>query len=657
VFTVPEAAPHGSWRSPIRAADVASGQIPLSAPEIVDGDVYWLEGKPLEGGRTVVVRLAADGRRQELTPAPYYVRTRVHEYGGGAYLVSGQSVFFSNFADQRLYRRDPRGEPRPITPEPPVPSGERYADAQATPDGYWLICVRERHSTAEGAEAVNELAVLPVDGTREPRTIASGHDFYSSPKISPDGRKLAWLSWDHPRMPWDGTELWVADLAVDGAISNARRVAGGAEESIFQPEWSPSEPDTVYFVSDRTGWWNLYRQRANAAESEAEPLAPMDAEFGTPQWVFGMSSYAFLDDGRLACVISQNGFDHLAFITPGQPPEVVDLPYTAISRRIRASGNTLVFIAASPTEAAAVIRMDAASGEREVLRRGLESPPDAKYVSRPRAIAFPTAAGKATAYAIYYPPANADFVGAPGERPPLIVESHGGPTSMTLAQLSLGIQYWTSRGFGVVDVNYGGSSGYGRAYRDRLRGQWGIVDTEDCIAAARYLAQSGEVDGQRLAIRGGSAGGYTTLCALVFHHDFAAGASYFGVADCEALATDTHKFESRYLDGLIGPYPEDRDVYYARSPIHFADQLACPVILFQGLEDRVVPPSQAEMMVAALRAKDLPVAYLAFEGEQHGFRKAETIQRTLEAELYFYSRVFKFPLADQIEPIEIENLP
>ena len=662
VFNVPQAAPYGGWRSPISAADIASSAVPLSAPELVGRDVYWLEGKPLEGGRTVVVRLHADGSRQELTPAPLNVRTRVHEYGGGAYLVSNDTLFFSNFADQRLYRQDADEAPRPITPEPAVPAGVRYADAQAAADGRWLICVRERHAADEVTEAVNELAVLAADassdGFTEGRAIAAGHDFYSSPRISPDGRRLAWLCWDHPRMPWDGTELWVADLASDGSPSNARRVAGGPEESIFQPEWSAfeSEPGTLYFVSDRTGWWNLYRLTDGAAQ--AEPLAPIEAEFGAPQWTFGMSSYAFLADGRLACVMSQNGFDHIAFVRPGssQAVELADLPFTAISRQIRASGNTLVFVAASPTEASAVIRMDATSGACEVLRRSLEAPPDSGYVSRPRAIAFPTDGGRATAYAIYYPPTNADFVGAPGELPPLIVESHGGPTSMTLAQFAMGTQYWTSRGFGVVDVNYGGSSGYGRAYRERLRGEWGIVDTQDCISAARHLAASGEVDGRRLAIRGGSAGGYTTLCALVFHDDFAAGASYYGVADCEALATDTHKFESRYMDGLIGPYPAAREVYYARSPIHFADRLGCPVILFQGLEDRVVPPSQAEMMVAALRAKHLPVAYLAFEGEQHGFRKAETIQRTLEAELYFYAQVFKFLLADAIAPVEIDNL-
>jgi dipeptidyl aminopeptidase/acylaminoacyl peptidase len=660
---MPNAAPYGNWSSPITAAAIAAGGVSLAQPEIVGDDVFWLEGKPLEAGRVVVVKLGADNSRQELTPKPYYVRTRVHEYGGGAYAVhnswgsrsaprgsrSGSTVFFSNFADQRLYRQDGDQLPRAITPEPSVASGVRYADACVSHDGRWLICIRERHSS-DAPEADNELVVVPADGAGEARTIASGHDFYSTPRISPDGRQLAWLCWDHPRMPWDGSELWVADLAPDGSPSGERQVAGGPGESLFQPEWSPS--GELHFVSDRTGWWNLYRVRGEATEA----LAPIDAEFGSPQWVFGMTMYTFLADGRIAAIVTQDGTDKLVYVGAGGGIEKADLPFTAFGKRIRSSGNTLVFLAASPTEAASVIRLDATTGTYQVLGRSLEHPPDPGYISRPRSIAFPTEGGKATAYAIYYPPANADYTGPAGELPPLIVESHGGPTSQSLAQLNLDILYWTSRGFGVVDVNYGGSSGYGRPYRERLRGQWGIVDTADCISAARYLAEQGEVDGKRLAIRGGSAGGYTTLCALVFHDDFAAGASYYGVADCEALATDTHKFESHYLDGLIGPYPAARDVYYARSPIHFADRLSCPVILFQGLEDKVVPPAQAEMMVNALRAKKLPVAYLAFEGEQHGFRKAETIQRTLEAELYFYSRVFKFPLSETIEPVEIENL-
>ncbi|MGI9149300.1 MAG: S9 family peptidase [Chloroflexota bacterium] len=647
---MPLAGPYGGWRSPITAASIAAGGVSLGSADIVGDDVYWLEGKPLEAGRIVLVRHASDNTRQELTPKPMSVRTRVHEYGGGAYVVSRSSVFFANFADQRLYRQEIGAGPEPITPEPAIVGGLRYADAQLTPDDRLLVCVREVHAS-QGPEATNEVVVLAADGSSEARVIVSGHDFYASPRISPDGRHLAWLAWDHPRMPWDGSELWVGNLAAEGSISNPRTVAGGATESIFQPEWSPA--GELHFVSDRTGWWNMYRLRGG----EVEPLAPMQAEFGSPQWVFGMSTYAFLADGRIACIVSKDGKDSLALVQPGQPLQTIDLPYTAYARRLRSSGNTLVFIAGSPTESAAVVRLDVVTGAREILGRSLEQEPDPRYVSRPRSIAFPTKDGAATAYGIYYPPTNPDAVRQSGELPPLIVKSHGGPTAMTQAQLNLETQFWTSRGFGVVDVNYGGSSGFGRAYRDRLNGQWGIVDTQDCISAARYLAAQGEVDGQRLAIRGGSAGGYTTLCALVFHADFAAGASYYGVADCEALATDTHKFESRYLDGLIGPYPEARDVYYARSPIHFADRLSCPVILFQGLEDRVVPPSQAERMVEALRAKRLPFAYLAFAGEQHGFRKAETIQRTLEAELYFYSRVFNFVLADPVEPVEIENLP
>jgi dipeptidyl aminopeptidase/acylaminoacyl peptidase len=646
---MPEAAPYGSWRSPITAALIAAGEVPISAPDIVGEDVYWLEGKPLESGRLVLVRRAAEGAREELTPRPYNVRTRVHEYGGGAYVIHGSTIFFSNFADQRLYRQDLGQEPRPITAEPPIAAGIRYADGVLTRSGRLLICVRERHES-EGPEATNEIVVMPADGSAEPRIIAGGHDFYSTPRISPDGRRLCWLAWDHPRMPWDGTELWIADLSADGLTSNERCIAGGPTESIFQPDWGPH--GDLHFVSDRTGWWNLYRLHGESVEA----LTETDAEFGAAQWVFGTGTYAFLADGRIAAIMSQDGIDRLVLIQPGQPLWTLDLPYTAYGRRLRSSGNTLVFVAASPTDAAAVIQLDAETGAHRVVGRSLDHVPDDRYISRPQSIAFPTEGGTTTAYAIYYPPQNGDFVGQPGQKPPLIVESHGGPTAMRLAQLNLGIQYWTSRGFGVVDVNYGGSTGYGRAYRERLKGRWGIVDTDDCINAARYLAEQGEADGDRLAIRGGSAGGYTTLCALVFHDDFAAGASYFGVADLAGLATDTHKFESRYLDGLIGPYPEAEDVYYARSPIHFVDRLSCPVILFQGLEDRVVPPSQAERMAQALRAKHLPVAYLAFDGEQHGFRKAETIQRTLEAELYFYSRVFGFSLTDAIEPVPIENL-
>jgi dipeptidyl aminopeptidase/acylaminoacyl peptidase len=612
-------APFGSWRSPVSASLVAGGRVGLDALQVDGQDLYWLEGRPSEGGRYALVRNGA-----EATPATFNVRTRVHEYGGGAYVAHGGTVYFSNYADQRLYR-----DGQPITPD----NGARYADGRLTPDGKLLICIRQ-------LEDVNEIVTIPSDGSAAPRVIVSGADFYSNPRLSPDGAKLAYLSWDHPRMPWDGTDLWESDAGG----SNPRHVAGGPIESIFQPEWSPD--GLLHFASDRSGWWNLC--------TETGPLAPIEAEFGRPQWVFGMSTYTFLPDGRIAAIYSQDGLDHLALLEDGRW-RTLDVPYTAFAPQLAAWGDRLAFVAASPREPAAVVVYEVKSGERLVPRRSFEMSFDAGFISEPRPISFPTEGGL-TAHAIFYPPANADFEGPKGDRPPLIVVSHGGPTSQAQARFDPAVAYWTSRGFAVVDVNYGGSTGYGRQYRERLNGQWGLVDTADCINAARYLADRGEVDGRRLAIRGGSAGGYTTLCALTFHDVFSAGASYYGVAELESLATDTHKFESRYLDTLIGPYPERRDLYQERSPIHFADRLSCPVIIFQGLEDKVVPPSQAEIMVDALRAKALPYAYLTFEGEQHGFRRAETIRRTLEAELYFYSRVFGFDLAEPVEPVGIENL-
>ncbi|MEE9286042.1 MAG: S9 family peptidase, partial [Dehalococcoidia bacterium] len=540
--------------------------------------------------------------------------------------------------------------PAPITPEPQRPRALRYADVTLAPDGGLLLCVRERHE--DGGEVVNEIVALPPDGSAEPRVVASGRDFYSSPRVSPDGTRLAWLSWDHPRMPWDGTELWTARLQPDGTLKDTRLVAGGAGESIFQPEWGPD--GALYFVSDRSGWWNLYRQ----AQGRAEPLAPMETEFGWPQWGFGLSQYAFLSGGRVACFYVQNGEGRLGVIPPGAGRVApLDVPLTSVGAPfLKSDGRErLWFVAGSLTEPLSVATLDVASGTLEVIKRSLDAGLDPGYVSTPQHIEFSTEGGL-TAHALFYPPANVDYWGVAGELPPLLVMSHGGPTAAATSALSLATQFWTSRGFAVVDVDYGGSTGYGRAYRERLRGQWGVVDTADCINAARYLAGRGLVDRRRMAIRGGSAGGYTTLCALTFHDVFAAGASHYGVADAETLAKDTHKFEERYLDGLIGPYPEAAELYRARSPIHFADRISCPVILLQGLEDRIVPPSQAEAMVAALRRNGVPFAYLTFEGEQHGFRKAETQERALTAELYFYSRIFGFEPADPIEPVPIENL-
>jgi dipeptidyl aminopeptidase/acylaminoacyl peptidase len=620
----------------------------LAQPESTDGAIYWLESRPTEGGRYVVVRRTPDGETSDAIPPSFNARTRVHEYGGGSYLVQGTTVFFSNFDDQRVYRHDIDGAPRPITPEPAAPAALRYADGRLAPDGRTIVCVRESH---KDGDVVNELVAFPADGSASPSVLASGHDFYSFPRVSPDGRTLAWTSWDHPRMPWDGTELWVAELSPEGALDGPRLIAGGSEESIFQPEWSPD--GMLHFVSDRSGWWNLYRREDDTDES----LAPIEAEFGAPQWVFGLATYAFLPDGRIACAYTSEGIERLGLLRPGSGPiEEVEATYLpGALPTLRSREARLTFVGASPTQAPAVVSLDLASGSLEVLARSMEREIERRYISVPRPLEFPTDDGL-SAHALFYAPANDDFEGPAAERPPLVVMSHGGPTAQAESSLDPEIQFWTSRGLAVVDVNYGGSTGYGRAYRERLRGRWGELDTADCLNAARHLAKAGDVDAARLAIRGGSAGGYTTLCALAFHDLFAAGASYYGVADAELLAKDTHKFESRYLDGLIGPYPEAAKLYRARSPIHAADRISCPVILFQGLEDEVVPPSQAEEMVAALERNGIPYAYLAFEGEQHGFRRAETIRRTLESELYFYSRILHFEPAEALEPVAIHNL-
>jgi dipeptidyl aminopeptidase/acylaminoacyl peptidase len=641
---VPTEAPYGSWRSPIAARSLVADGVRLSEPWLMPGgSTLWLENRASEDGRGVVVHRAPDGTRADVTPTGFNVRTRVHEYGGGAWLPVGDAVVFSRFDDQRLYRVGPGGAPEPITPEPPVPAGLRYADGRATPDGRLIVCVRESH---QGADVVNDLVVLPADGSAPPRVIAAGHDFYASPRISPDGTRLAWLQWDQPRMPWDGTELLVAPLAADGTLGEPERVAGGPEESLWQPEWSAD--GALHFVSDRGGWWNLHRAPDTAILAEA-------AEYGFPQWLFGGSTYAFAADGTIWAIRGQGGEQRLCRIAGGRA-EVLDLPYTTYDYPYLVSdGERLVFTAAGPAEPEVLAALDPATGAIEILARSSPKPVDPAYAPQPRAIEFPSEAG-GTAHAWFYPPTNPDFAGPPGERPPLIVHSHGGPTAHVTPFYQGDVVFWTSRGFGVVDVNYSGSTGFGRAFRERLNARWGMLDTADCAAAALHLAESGEADGARLAISGESAGGYATLCALVFRDEFATGASYYGVGDVAALARDTHKFEARYLDGLIGPYPEAADAYRERSPVHAVEGLRVPVILFQGLEDEVVPPAQAEAMAAALRAKGIPFAYLAFEGEQHGFRRAETIVRCHEAELAFYGRILGFTPAGELPPLAIENL-
>lgn len=635
--------PYGSWKSPITADLVGGGEIGLEQLRIDGHDIYWIERRAQEGGRKVIVRRSAIGDLADVTPTGFNARTRVHEYGGGDYAVANRTIIFSNFSDQRLYLQPMDAPARPLTPI----GAQRYADGLLDRRRNLYYTVREDHS-GDG-EAVNAVVALDIESVSGGTVVLSGNDFYASPRLGPDGSQLAWLSWNHPNMPWDGTELWLAQLNGDGSVGERRCIAGGPNESICQPQWSPD--GTLHFVSDRTGWWNLYRWRDN----QIEALCPMEAEFGQPQWTFGGSLYGFASERHIVCSYTKNGIDHLATLnTATKTLEDIELPYSAISQ-VRVAANRVVFIAASATVTSAVVALDLATRQFRVLRRSRDSTVDSGYLSDARAIEFPTS-HDLTAHGHFYAPKNRDYAGPADENPPLLVMSHGGPTSASSAALKYSIQYWTSRGIAVLDVNYGGSSGYGRAYRERLSGRWGIVDVDDCANGARYLAERGEVDGNRLAIRGGSAGGYTTLCALTFRDVFKAGASHYGISDLEALVKDTHKFESRYCDKLIGPYPGRRDLYLERSPIHFTEKLNCPMIIFQGLEDKVVPPNQAEKMVEAVRAKKLPVAYLTFEGEQHGFRKADNIRRVLEAELYFYSKVFGFELADSLEPVEIENL-
>jgi dipeptidyl aminopeptidase/acylaminoacyl peptidase len=643
-------APYGTWPSPISAEMVSTGEMSLLQPHLRDGTAYWLESRPSEGGRAVLVRAAPFAEPEDVTPPGFNVRTTVHEYGGGAYLIHDGTAYFSNFTDQRLYRQGPGGEPVPITAD----SGgrDRFADGRVTPDGRWLICVRERHPDPDDPSGVvNELVALPPDGSSAPVVIRSGRDFYATPRPSPDGGRLCWLEWDLPWMPWDGSELFVGDLDGDGGLTNVRPVAGRAgEESIFQPAWSPA--GDLHLASDRTGWWNLYRER----DGGIQPLHPAEAEFGWPQWVFGMTAYGFLGDGRIACLWERDGVQHLAILDPGSGELIdLDVPYTAMSPRIDVEGDRVVFVGGGPATPDEIVLLDVTARSIDVLRTSSSLDVDEASISIPRQIEFPTDGGL-TAFAHFYPPRNRDTVGPDGERPPLIVMSHGGPTAEAVPRCSIETQFWTSRGFAIVDVNYGGSTGFGRAYRQRLQGRWGIVDTADCINAARWLAVEGEVDGDRLLITGGSAGGYTTLCALTMHEGFAAGTSYFGVADLESfVAGGTHKFESGYLRTLVGPYPEEAERYRARSPIHATDGISCPMLLFQGAEDRVVPPRQAEVMVEALREKGLPYAYVVFEDEQHGFRKAESIRSSLEAELSFYAQVLGFE-RDDVPTLAIENL-
>ena len=636
-------APYGSWKSPITTDLIVAGNVnPLEIA--LDGDdIYWIEGRAQEGGRYTIMRRTLDGAVTECTPPDFYARTTVHEYGGGAFTVDDGVIYFANFRDQHLYRHRPGKQPELLTPA----EGYRYADLQVDRKRDRLICIREDHTS--GTEAVNTIVSIPLKEGGNGQILVQGNDFYSSARLSLDGSKLAYLSWNHPNMPWDGCELWQVDVRSDGVLERPQRIAGSPTESVFQPEWSPD--GILHFVVESSGWWNLYRWEAGMLKA----LYPKDAEFGRPQWSFGMSTYGFASPTRILCCYLQDGTWHLAWLdTKLEELTLIESGYTDISHICVGQGFAAL-IAGSPTLPLAVVRMDTETGAMQRIRPNFEVTVDAGYFSMPESITYPTD-GAQEAHAFYYPPANKDFRAPMGERPPLIVMSHGGPTGAASNVVRYSIQFWTSRGFAVLDVNYRGSAGYGREYRQRLNGNWGIADVADCCNAALYLVDKGLADRNRLAIRGGSAGGYTTLACLTFRNDvFGAGASHFGLSELEVFVKDTHKFESRYMYSLIGPYPARKDVYFDRSPINFIRNISAPMILFQGDEDKIVPPSQSRMMFEAVRAKGLPVAYLLFQGEQHGFRKSENIKRSLEAELYFYGKIFGFEPADPIEPVVIEN--
>lgn len=638
-----EIKPYGSWNSKLSAEKLAEKGVRFGHLCVDGEDVYWLESRAKESGRNVLVKCDGRGHRSEPLPDSVSVRSKVHEYGSGDFLVDNGIVFFSNGADQCVYKFDPNLDNAQIELVTlPNPNGEdRYADYSLSPDGRFLVCVRERHA---GKEVLNELISIDLlqsgNDKTVPRVIHSGYDFYSFPRFSPQGHRLCWTCWNQPDMPWDAAELWLADFHSDGSTDANHKVTGGlnqpdgdSKSAIYQPSWSPD--GVLHYISDSSGWTNLYSQRGGVLNA----LTPIDREFGIPQWSLASSTYATTSTTEIYAIYLQNGIQTLCHINVDSGHiEPIDLPFESFGEHLVYSNGQLYFIGASRSMSEAVYRYDISENKLSCLNEKTEFPLDSLEISPAEPIEFPSKNNRLS-YGFYYRPNNSKYDAPEKTFPPLIVMSHGGPTGMTNPSLNSGIQFWTNRGFAVVDVNYGGSTGYGNKYRNSLKGNWGIVDVEDCIAAALYLAEQGKADREKLLIRGGSAGGYTTLCALTFHDIFAAGCSRYGVADLESLASDSHKFEARYLDSVVGPYPEMKATYQARSPIHHTDQLSCPILLLQGEDDKVVPPNQAEMMVEALEKNDLPYVYRLYKGEAHGFRKAETIIDALESELSFYQQI------------------
>lgn len=629
-------APYGTWTSPVSPQLVATAAPAMEQPSVDGENLYWLESRPAENGRTTIFKRDGRGEIRDILPNPLSANSRVHEYGGAPYLVVDDILYFVLQDDQRIYRMHADGtQPRP---EPLTPDNQdyRFADLVLDTTRQRLLCVAEHHRPG-APEPHNFIATISLDGSQQVSELVAGADFYACPRLSPDQRTLAWLCWRHPQMPWDGSELWCAPLDDQGYPTLRQWVAGSSRESICQPQWSPG--GELFFISDRSNWWNLYRQTNNEA---IEAIYPMPAEFSAPPWRLGVATYGFDAQHRVVAAYVQAGEWHLATIDlDSKQLRPFDIPYASIGS-LAVVGDQAWLIGGSPTCGSALVTINTSSGDAHTVHPRTASPLGADGVSLPQAISFPTI-DHSSAHGFYYPPCNPAYTAPPGEAPPLVVMCHGGPTGCADTALNYKIQFWTSRGFAVVDINYRGSTGYGRRYRDALTGLWGIIDVDDAVAGARHLVARGLADPRRMIIRGSSAGGYTVLAALTRYVDFSAGASYYGIGDLEILARDTHKFESRYLDQLIGPYPAAQDIYRARSPIHHLDKLSSPVIFFQGLDDRVVPPQQAQLMVEAMQRKGLPVAYVPFPGEGHGFRKAANIAAALQAELEFYQQVFALP--------------
>ena len=635
----------GSWASPFKIERLTDRVVFLTEPHAVDGVRYWLEGRPEEGGRQVLVRRDADGTMTRLTPEGFNARSRVHEYGGAAALISGDLIVVSDFATGRLNRVVGPGELVAFTPE----RQWRYADAIHDAARNRLIAIREDHepdTVASHGEWVNDLVAIDLE-SGDVTVLVEGSDFYAAPRLSPDGTTLVWLEWHHPNLPWDGTELQLATIGRDGSLEAARTIAGSRRDWISQPRWSAE--GILYFAAEPKGWMNLHRVVAGAIEA----VTDLEAELVGPDWQFGYTTYELLPDGDIVAVARSAGRDNLIRIRASGEISPIDVPFTEISS-ISIDGDRLLLRGSGPTEPTVIADVDLA-GNFEVLRRGTPFVPDLEDIATPRHIEFPTS-GDRKAYGNFYPPTSRSFAGPPGDLPPLMVTSHGGPTAGAFSGYQTGFQLFTSRGYAVLDVDYGGSTGYGREYRKRLEGQWGIVDVDDCVAGARYLAEQGLVDGQRQAIRGGSASGFTTLAALAFTKQFDAGCTYFGIGDLRAFVKDTHKFESRYLESLVGPWPETKQRYLDRSPALHADQITASVLVQQGEEDKVVPKEEAERIVDALFERRVPHVYLLYPGEDHGFRSKEAITRSFGAELSFYAQVFGFEPADDIERVEIQFL-